>query len=121
MCDLNINWEEKYLIQNNDSVEKILKKFDIRGQDIKNISTRLKFKKLSNIYAGRENPIPGITAELISNKALEMGHKNVKYIQNKENIPNKLLDIVNPNDIIITMGAGDIWRQCKKIYEVLNN
>ena len=25
------------------------------------------------------------------------------------------------NDIIITMGAGDIWRQCDKIYEVLNN
>jgi murein DD-endopeptidase MepM/ murein hydrolase activator NlpD len=46
--------EEKYLIQNNDSVEKILKKFNIRGQDIKDISTRLKLKKLSNIYAGRE-------------------------------------------------------------------
>ena len=76
---------------------------------------------ITDIYAGREKPIPGITAELISNKALEMGHKNVKFIQNKENIPNKLLDIVNPNDIIITMGAGDIWRQCKKIYEVLNN
>jgi len=46
--------EEKYLIKNNDSVEKILKKFNIDNKDIKNISNKLKLKKLSNIYAGRE-------------------------------------------------------------------
>ncbi len=46
--------EERYLIKNNDSVEKILKKFDIDNKDIKNISNKLKIKKLSNIYAGRE-------------------------------------------------------------------
>ncbi len=46
--------EEKYLIQNNDSVEKILKKFDVKQDDIKNISFKLKQKKLTNIYSGRE-------------------------------------------------------------------
>ena len=45
---------EKYLIENNDSVEKILKKFKIQKDDIKNISLKLKQKKLSNIYSGRE-------------------------------------------------------------------
>ena len=45
---------EKYLIENNDSVEKILKKFKIKKDDIKNISLKLKQKKLSNIYSGRE-------------------------------------------------------------------
>tara|TARA_B100001248_G_scaffold258696_1_gene243389 strand:- start:1478 stop:2824 length:1347 start_codon:yes stop_codon:yes gene_type:complete len=45
---------EKYLIENNDSVEKILKKFKIEKDDIKNISLKLKQKKLSNIYSGRE-------------------------------------------------------------------
>ena len=44
----------KYLIKNNDSVEKILKAYDIRIEDIKVISTKLKNKKLSNIYSGRE-------------------------------------------------------------------
>lgn len=44
----------KYLIKNNDSVEKILKNYDIRIEDIKAISTKLKNKKLSNIYSGRE-------------------------------------------------------------------
>ena len=46
--------EEKYLIQNNDSVEKILKKFDVTQDDIKDISFKLKQKKLTNIYSGRE-------------------------------------------------------------------
>ena len=46
--------EVKYKIKNNDSVEKILKNFDIRNKDIKDISFKLKQKKLSNIYSGRE-------------------------------------------------------------------
>jgi len=43
-----------YLIKNNDSIEKILKKFNIKDNDIKKISTKLKEKKLSNIYSGRK-------------------------------------------------------------------
>jgi murein DD-endopeptidase MepM/ murein hydrolase activator NlpD len=46
--------EVEYLIQNNDSVEKILKKFDVDSNDIKVISNNLKQKKLTNIYAGRK-------------------------------------------------------------------
>ena len=46
--------EEKYLIKNNDSIEKILKNFYIKNDDIKNISVKLKRKGLSSIYSGRE-------------------------------------------------------------------
>ncbi len=46
--------EKKYIIQNNDSVEKILNRYEIKEDDIKVISTSLKKKKLSNIYSGRE-------------------------------------------------------------------
>ena len=46
--------EIKYLIKNNDSVEKILKKLDINSNDIKIISNKLKKEKLTNIYAGRK-------------------------------------------------------------------
>ena len=44
----------KYSIKINDSIEKILKEFGIMKMDIKNISVKLKRKKLSNIYSGRE-------------------------------------------------------------------
>tara|TARA_B100000575_G_scaffold293689_1_gene305931 strand:- start:1772 stop:3118 length:1347 start_codon:yes stop_codon:yes gene_type:complete len=45
--------EINYVIENNDTVEKILKKFKIVDEDIKNISIKLKQKKLTNIYSGR--------------------------------------------------------------------
>ncbi len=45
--------EVEYLIQNNDSIDRILKKLDINKNDIKIISNNLKKKKLTNIYAGR--------------------------------------------------------------------
>ena len=47
-------FEIKYQIKNNDSIEKILKKYQVRSEDIKDISTKLKRRKLSNIYSGRE-------------------------------------------------------------------
>ena len=46
--------EIDYIIKNNDSIEKILKNFKVRGEDIKNISIKLKQKKLVNIYSGRK-------------------------------------------------------------------
>ena len=46
--------EIDYIIKNNDTVEKILKKFKVRQEDIRNISIKLKEKKLTNIYSGRK-------------------------------------------------------------------
>ena len=46
--------EVQYSIQKNDSIEKILKKYAIRANDIRIISNNLKQKNLINIYAGRK-------------------------------------------------------------------
>ena len=46
--------EISYVIKNNDTIEKIFKKFKVRNQDIQNISIKLKEKKLDNIYSGRK-------------------------------------------------------------------
>ena len=46
--------EIKYIIKNNDSIELILKKFNIQDDDIKKISVKLKQRKQTNIYTGRE-------------------------------------------------------------------
>ena len=52
---INSPYEEiEYIIKNNDTVEKILKEYKIRDKDIKNISFKLKEKKLTNIYSGRK-------------------------------------------------------------------
>ena len=46
--------EVSYVINKNDTIEKILKNYNIKSGDIKKISTKLKEKKLSNIYSGRK-------------------------------------------------------------------
>ena len=52
---INSPYEEiNYIIKNNDTVEKILKKFKIKDDDINKISVQLKQKKLTNIYSGRK-------------------------------------------------------------------
>ena len=64
--------EIKYLIQNNDSIEKILKKLDVNKNDIKIISNNLKQKKLTNIYAGRTLSIILKKLNVIFIKALKI-------------------------------------------------
>ena len=52
---INSPYEEiNYVIKSNDTVEKILRKFKIKEYDIKEISLKLKQKKLTNIYSGRK-------------------------------------------------------------------
>lgn len=72
----------------------------------------------TDVYPAREKPIEGITGELIANAAKSFGHKNVIYVQNKEDIPNVLLENVIKDDIVITMGAGDIWKYGEKFIQL---
>ncbi len=65
---------------------------------------------VTDVYPAREEPIQGISGELIANAAKEFGHKNVHYVPDKKNVPDFLMKIKHKGDIIITMGAGDIWR-----------
>ncbi len=65
---------------------------------------------LTDVYPAREEPIQGVNGELIANAAKEVGHKQVHYVPDKKAIPAFLLSIVQPGDMVITMGAGDIWR-----------
>ena len=55
ISQINSPYEEViYIIKNNDTIEKILKNYNIQNVDIKNIVIKLKEKKLSNIYSGRK-------------------------------------------------------------------
>ena len=52
---INSPYEEiNYTIKNNDTIEKILKQFKIKNEDIRNVSIQLKNKKFANIYSGRK-------------------------------------------------------------------
>jgi UDP-N-acetylmuramate--alanine ligase len=65
---------------------------------------------VTDVYPAREEPIPGITGELIVDAARQFGHKAVQYLRDKKEVPNFLMKIKKQGDIILTMGAGDIWK-----------
>ena len=73
----------------------------------------------TDIYPAREKPIEGVTGELIANITKKYGHKNVHYIPDKKDVPKKLMELKKKDDIIITMGAGDIWKYGENFVELL--
>lgn len=75
----------------------------------------------TDVYPAREKPVEGITGELIAKAAKDFGHKNVIYEPDKNKIPELLMKIHKKNDIIITMGAGDIWKYGEKFVELIKN
>ena len=74
---------------------------------------------VADIYPAREEPLPGITAAMISDYAASIGYKNVRYIGLKENAIDELMTMARPGDMIITMGAGDIFRINDKLMKRL--
>lgn len=73
----------------------------------------------TDIYPAREKPVEGVTGEMIANITRKYGHKNVIYIPDKKDIPKKLMELKKSGDIIVTMGAGDIWKYGEKFVELL--
>jgi len=53
--NLNSPYQEfTYTVQNNDTIDKVLRKFDVNVNDIKNITAQIANKKLSNIFINTE-------------------------------------------------------------------
>lgn len=75
----------------------------------------------TDVYPAREEPIEGISGEIIANAAKKFGHKNVIYQPDKKKIPLLLNELKKDGDIIITMGAGDIWKFGEEFVRMIQN
>ncbi|MEW5920270.1 MAG: UDP-N-acetylmuramate--L-alanine ligase [Bacillota bacterium] len=64
---------------------------------------------LDDIYAAGEEPIPGISAGRLAEKLQGQGHRGAHFLSGKEQILAALQQISRAGDLVITMGAGDIW------------
>jgi len=74
---------------------------------------------LTEIYAAGEDPIDGVEAKALFEGIREYGHKDVTYIPDKKGIVNHLLKVVVPGDMVITLGAGDIWQVAEELVKRL--
>lgn len=74
---------------------------------------------VTDIYPSREKPIEGVTGKLIADTAKTYGHRDVHYVRDKRDLPSRLMGIVEEGDIVITMGAGDIYKFGEQFTELI--
>ncbi|MEU0068209.1 UDP-N-acetylmuramate--L-alanine ligase [Streptomyces sp. NPDC006332] len=60
-----------------------------------------------DIYPAREDPIPGVTSELIMAAARAAG-ADVTAVHDKDEVPELVAGMAKPGDLVLTMGAGDV-------------
>ena len=63
-----------------------------------------------DIYAAGEEPIDGISAERLAAQISGHGHKDVRYLSDRDQVIEHLLANCQTGDIVITMGAGNVWQ-----------
>ncbi len=71
------------------------------------------------IYPAREEPIHGVTSALIVEAAKKMGHKNIVGLPDRSFVVEAVRQAAGPNDMVLTIGAGDVHRLAPMILEGL--
>lgn len=76
---------------------------------------------LTDIYAAGEQPMEGITAEALARRIRQHGQKDVTYLADREEVPDHLLRILKAGDIVLTLGAGNIWQTGEALLKKMGN
>ena len=94
-----------------------------RTRDFKDAFARSFFNAdllvITDVYPAREEPLPGIDGELIANMTKDFGHRAVHYVKNKDDLPQRLHKLVRAGDVVVTLGAGDVWRSGRAFHDLL--
>ncbi|MEW6324856.1 MAG: UDP-N-acetylmuramate--L-alanine ligase [Nitrospirota bacterium] len=75
---------------------------------------------LTEVYAAGEAPIEGVTAERLAAALREHGHKHVLYVPDRDALADAVLPQLREGDLVLTLGAGDIWKTGRRLLERLS-
>ena len=74
---------------------------------------------VTSIYSAGEDPIDGVTGEGLAQGIKEHGHKEVIFCPQEEEVLSTLLSVIRPGDLVITLGAGNIYGVGDRLLERL--
>ena len=77
------------------------------------------FAIITDIYPAREKPIPKITSGLIFNELYKTLKNKCSHIIDIDQLNDFLFKICKPGDLVLTMGAGSIWRYSESYFRQL--
>jgi UDP-N-acetylmuramate--alanine ligase len=74
---------------------------------------------LTGVYAAREQPIPGVTGELIAGPARAAG-ADVRYVPDRADVVEAVAAELRPGDLCVTMGAGNLDEAARELMELFS-
>lgn len=74
---------------------------------------------LADIYAASEDPIEGVSSSVLAEQIERFGHRHVEYIGPLSKAANRLKEIVQPYDLVLTLGAGNVYQAGEELLKIL--
>jgi UDP-N-acetylmuramate--alanine ligase len=62
------------------------------------------------IYAASEKPIEGVDSRLLCESIRAHGHKDVQFVEDMDAAVALLAELVTPQDVVLTLGAGNVYQ-----------
>jgi len=75
---------------------------------------------VADIYAASEDPIEGINSRALVEKIERFGHRHVEHIGAISGAAAKLKEIVQPHDLVLTLGAGNVYQAGDELLKLLD-
>jgi UDP-N-acetylmuramate--alanine ligase len=73
---------------------------------------------VADVYGAREAPVPGVSGELVADAAIRRGAA-VRYQPSRAALGREVVEQVEPGDVVLTLGAGDVTRVGPEVLEEL--
>jgi UDP-N-acetylmuramate--alanine ligase len=72
-----------------------------------------------DIYAASEKPIEGVSAEKVVERIRAFGHRAAEYAGGIDAAVEAALGVAQADDVVITLGAGNVWQAGDKLLDRL--
>jgi UDP-N-acetylmuramate--alanine ligase len=76
---------------------------------------------VTDVYSAGEPPLTGVTGRLIHDALIKAGHQNAFYLDTLDAARDFLLTKLQPNDLLLTLGAGNVWQVGEWLLEQLSS
>lgn len=73
---------------------------------------------LTDIYSAGEAPIDGISSEKLAEAIRAHGHHDVHYVGSVSQVAARVRELMQPGDLFLTLGAGNIWQAGEELLNV---
>ncbi len=76
---------------------------------------------VTQIYSAGEKPIAGVDGKVLAEKIARLNSYEVLYASTLESALAELLKLIKSGDVLLTLGAGNVWTVGNRLLEMLRN